>query len=83
MRPTKRALQQLTLGMRREDPKRIWERRAPLTPDAVHELIREEGVDVLIEPCERRVFPTSEYEKVSLPWLFLSWVLLLTMAMNT
>ncbi|KAF9446416.1 hypothetical protein P691DRAFT_783738 [Macrolepiota fuliginosa MF-IS2] len=63
MRPTKRALQKLTLAMRREDPARIWERRAPLTPDVVNELIEEEGIDVVIEPCERRVFPTKEYEK--------------------
>ncbi|KAF8639309.1 hypothetical protein AX17_001590 [Amanita inopinata Kibby_2008] len=53
----------LTVGMRREDPQRIWERRAPLTPDDVHYLVSERGVDVHVEPCERRVFPTSEYAK--------------------
>lgn len=78
MKPTKRALQKLALGMRREDPKRIWERRAPLTPDAVNELIEEEGVEVLVEPCERRVFPTREYEKVGTRPLLLSSLLSLT-----
>jgi len=28
----------LIVGIRREDPKRIWGRRAPLTPDAIHKL---------------------------------------------
>lgn len=63
MRPTKRSLQKLTIGLRREDPKRIWERRAPLTPEAVHDLIQKEGIEVLVQPCQRRVFLTSEYEK--------------------
>lgn len=53
-----------TLGIRREDPSRIWERRVPLTPKAVQSLISE-GVRVLIQPCARRVFPTEEYVKVS------------------
>ncbi|KZS87672.1 hypothetical protein SISNIDRAFT_398299, partial [Sistotremastrum niveocremeum HHB9708] len=53
----------ITLGIRREDPERIWERRAPLTPDAVASLIREENVRVLIQDCARRIFPTSAYIK--------------------
>ncbi|KZT33116.1 hypothetical protein SISSUDRAFT_993382 [Sistotremastrum suecicum HHB10207 ss-3] len=53
----------ITLGIRREDPERIWERRAPLTPDAVASLIQEENVRVLIQDCARRIFPTSEYIK--------------------
>jgi hypothetical protein len=55
----------LTLGIRREDPSRIWERRVPLTPKAVQSLISEERVRVLLQPCARRVFPTEEYVKVS------------------
>ncbi|KAG8832376.1 hypothetical protein FRC17_001423 [Serendipita sp. 399] len=54
----------LTLGIRREDPSRIWERRVPLIPEAVQSLISEEGIRVLIQPCSRRVFPTEEYLKV-------------------
>ncbi|KAG8910593.1 hypothetical protein FRC01_006246, partial [Tulasnella sp. 417] len=34
----------------------------PVTPDAVHELVRE-GVQVLIQPCERRVWSNDEFVK--------------------
>lgn len=54
----------LTIGIRREDPERIWERRCPLTPDAVQELVEKDGVDVLVQPCERRVFTSSDFLKV-------------------
>ncbi|KAL7421814.1 hypothetical protein Q5752_003585 [Cryptotrichosporon argae] len=52
-----------TLGIRREDPSRVWERRAPLTPDAVHQLIStsQSDVRVEIERCARRCFPDSSY----------------------
>lgn len=73
----------VTVGIRKEDPGRLWERRCereneptacfcadnqlyfsgPVTPDAVHELVRE-GVQVLIQPCERRVWPNEEFVKV-------------------
>lgn len=53
----------LTIGIRQEDPARLWERRCPLTPSAVHELVREEGVRVLLQHCNRRVLDTSEFEK--------------------
>lgn len=52
-----------TLGMRREDPRRVWERRAPLTPDAIRDLIKDNTVEV--ESCERRCFPDEAYEAVS------------------
>jgi len=56
-----------TLGIRREDPKRIWERRVPLTPEAVEKLIKEgDDVKVEVESCERRCFPNESYTKVSL-----------------
>lgn len=51
------------IGIRKEDPSRIWERRAPLTPDAVHHLVKSTGMDVLIQDCERRSFRTSDYVK--------------------
>jgi alpha-aminoadipic semialdehyde synthase len=54
----------LTIGIRREDPERIWERRCPLTPDAVHELVKKENIQVLIQDCDRRVFPMAEFVKV-------------------
>ncbi|KAI0268740.1 Saccharopine dehydrogenase-domain-containing protein [Gloeopeniophorella convolvens] len=51
----------VTIGIRREDPGRVWERRTPLTPDAVAELVGRDGVRVLVQDCERRVFPIDEY----------------------
>ncbi|KAI6024246.1 Saccharopine dehydrogenase-domain-containing protein [Pisolithus marmoratus] len=53
----------LTVGIRREDPSRIWERRCPLTPDAVQELVQQDGVDVLVQPCDRRVFHVDHFLK--------------------
>ena len=54
----------VTIGIRREDPGRVWERRAPLTPDTVAELVGRDNVRVLIQECERRVFPLEEYVHV-------------------
>lgn len=54
-----------TLGIRAEDPARRWERRAPLSPAAVAKLVSQ-GVKVLVQPCEKRVFVDSAYEKVCL-----------------
>jgi alpha-aminoadipic semialdehyde synthase len=54
----------VTIGIRREDPGRIWERRVPLTPDAVAELVSRDNVRVLVQECERRVFPLEEYIRV-------------------
>lgn len=54
----------VTIGIRREDPLRIWERRAPLTPDAVAALVSRDNVRVIVQECERRVFPIEEYIRV-------------------
>ncbi|GMK58401.1 hypothetical protein CspeluHIS016_0504330 [Cutaneotrichosporon spelunceum] len=48
-----------TLGIRREDPGRVWERRSPLTPEAVAQLADKASVEV--ESCSRRCFPDSAY----------------------
>jgi alpha-aminoadipic semialdehyde synthase len=61
----------VTIGIRREDPVRIWERRAPLTPDAVAELVSRGDVRVLIQECERRVFPVDEYIRVRAIHIFM------------
>jgi alpha-aminoadipic semialdehyde synthase len=55
----------LTVGIRREDPSRIWERRCPLTPEAVYKLVRSDGVRVLVQDCERRIFPIEDFIAVS------------------
>ncbi|KAJ7758520.1 Saccharopine dehydrogenase-domain-containing protein [Mycena maculata] len=56
-----RQLKPLVVGLRREDPTRIWERRSPLTPDAVKRLVTERHVKVHVEHCDRRVFRDHEY----------------------
>ena len=62
---------QLTIGIRREDPARLWERRCPLTPSAVEELVQDAGVRVLVQDCNRRVFESHEFERVSLLFIVL------------
>ena len=40
----------------------MWERRAPLSPSQVKELIRQnDTLKVLIQPCSRRIFSNQEY----------------------
>lgn len=50
-----------TIGIRLED-KNAWERRAPLTPGAVGELVAT-GVNVHVQRFSRRAFSDEEYEK--------------------
>lgn len=47
------------IGIRRETKSR-WERRVPLTPEVVARLVKE-GVPVLVEPSEIRVYPDGEF----------------------
>lgn len=48
------------LGIRRETKNR-WERRTPLTPQHVEELVRVQGRRVLVQPSDLRVFGDDEY----------------------
>ncbi|KAK0502500.1 Saccharopine dehydrogenase-domain-containing protein [Armillaria luteobubalina] len=61
MKAFSRVFRPLTIGIRREDPGRIWERRAPLTPEAVQDLVVKQGVQVQVESCDRRIFTDNEY----------------------
>lgn len=55
-----------TIGIRREDPARVWERRAPLTPEAVQSLLSSKNdLAVEVESCERRCFPNRRFQEVS------------------
>lgn len=56
-----------TLGLRREDPSRIWERRTPLTPQAVQNLLADakDELRVEVESCKRRCFSDALYSDVS------------------
>lgn len=53
-----------SIAIRREDKSR-WERRAPLTPDAVERLIKDTGTKVYVQPSTKRVFKDEKYSKVS------------------
>ena len=48
------------VGIRREDSL-IFERRAPLTPDHVKELVKK-GHQVHVEPASKRAYPDIEYK---------------------
>ena len=48
------------VGVRRET-KSVWERRVAVTPDLARDLVAA-GHEVLVERCERRVFPDAAYE---------------------
>lgn len=49
-----------TIGIRRED-KSVWERRAPLVPEDVERLVKAEGVRLVVQPAERRIFPDDDF----------------------
>ncbi|RPH89648.1 MAG: hypothetical protein EHM72_20080, partial [Calditrichaeota bacterium] len=48
------------LGIRRED-KNVWERRTPLIPQHIHQLIRDHRIQVIVQPQENRAFSNAEY----------------------
>jgi len=52
-----------TIGIRAED-KNQWERRAPLTPDHVRELVEYHNLSVVVQPSHLRVFPDRDYAEV-------------------
>ncbi len=51
------------IGIRRED-KSLWERRVPLIPDVVARLVRDHGIQVVVERSAKRVYNDLEYEEV-------------------
>jgi saccharopine dehydrogenase (NAD+, L-lysine-forming) len=51
------------IGIRRED-KNKWERRVPLTPEHVRELIQSHSIEVWLQPSAIRIFLDEEYHKV-------------------
>ena len=50
------------IGIRRED-KNPWERRAPLIPTHVREIMKQSSVEIWIQPSPIRVFADDEYER--------------------
>ncbi|KAL0477558.1 alpha-aminoadipic semialdehyde synthase [Acrasis kona] len=51
-----------TIGIRRED-KNCWERRVPLTPKHVRELIFKEDLKVIVQPSNTRCYSDYEFEE--------------------
>jgi alpha-aminoadipic semialdehyde synthase len=52
----------ISLGIRRED-KNPWERRVPLIPVHARELIRDQGIEIWIQPSAIRVFSDEDYRR--------------------
>jgi alpha-aminoadipic semialdehyde synthase len=50
------------IGLRRED-KNPWERRSPLIPSHVRELIHNEIIEVWVQSSPIRIFPDSDYAR--------------------
>lgn len=50
------------IGIRRED-KNKWERRVPLIPSDVADLVKDSGIQFVVQPSPIRVFPQDEYEE--------------------
>ena len=51
-----------TIGIRRED-KNEWERRVPLVPSDVAELLKKHEIKTIIQPSEIRIFSDDEYQQ--------------------
>lgn len=54
----------LRIGIRREEKNR-WETRAPLTPAHAKDLKKLPDVEVIVQPCNKRIFTNQEYQEVS------------------
>ena len=51
-----------TIGIRRED-KNSWEKRVPLVPADIAELLEKNGIEVIIQPSKIRVFSDEQYQE--------------------
>ena len=55
--------QEYWIGIRRED-KSVWERRAPLTPAHLQDILQtHKDIYFVVQPSQKRVFSDYEYEK--------------------
>ena len=48
----------------RKEEKNIWERRVPLVPKHVEQLIEENGIQFFFEPSKIRIFLDDEYKEI-------------------
>ena len=51
-----------SIGIRRET-KSSWERRCPITPNLARRLVASGGVQVVVQPSARRVFPDHDFTR--------------------
>lgn len=54
------AAEKMVIGIRREVKNR-WERRCPLSPDQMRELIEKQGLSFIVQPSEIRAFSDRQY----------------------
>jgi len=52
----------IRIGIRRED-KNPWERRAPLIPTHVRELLQKHSFEIWLQPSSIRIFPDEDYDQ--------------------
>ncbi|MDP6155729.1 MAG: hypothetical protein QGH39_05010 [Candidatus Thermoplasmatota archaeon] len=52
-----------TIGIRRED-KSIWEKRVPLVPHDVKNLIKKHGISFIVQPATNRAYLDGEYASI-------------------
>lgn len=53
----------ITIGVRREE-KNQWETRSPLAPTSAKELLKLKDVNIVVQPCTKRIFTDKEFEAV-------------------
>ena len=54
--------QELLIAIRRED-KSVWERRTPLIPKDVKEILKKHpNIKIIVQPSKKRIFSDPEYE---------------------
>jgi alpha-aminoadipic semialdehyde synthase len=50
------------IGIRRED-KNLWEKRSPLIPTHVRELVQNYPLEIWVQPSELRIFPDGDFSR--------------------
>ncbi|MEA3239759.1 MAG: bifunctional lysine ketoglutarate reductase /saccharopine dehydrogenase family protein [Candidatus Bipolaricaulota bacterium] len=53
------------VGIRREDMY-AWERRVPLVPQDVQDVVKQHGLEIVVQSSDKRVFTASDYERAGI-----------------
>ena len=51
------------IGIRREDISK-WERRTPLVPEHIRNIIKESGIEVVVQPSDTRIYTDKQFQDV-------------------